>query len=63
MSTNINHPLLGKIEGWVGDGVVQFRGVQYATLEDRFASPIVRENYDGSIDARSFGSVDLMYHL
>ena len=60
MSTTIAHPLLGNVEGVVEGEVLQFRGIQYATLEDRFASPVIRENYDGSIDARSFGLVTLL---
>lgn len=57
MSAIIQHPLLGEVGGSVEEEVLQFRGIQYATLENRFASPVVREHYNGSIDARSFGLV------
>ena len=62
MSTTIAHPLLGNVEGVVEGEVLQFRGIQYAMLEDRFASPVIRENYGGSIDARSFGLVALLVY-
>jgi carboxylesterase type B len=56
MSTvKLNHPILGTFKGIAGDGVEQFFGIQYATLKDRLAEPVVRTKYDGDIDARKHG--------
>ncbi len=37
MPAQIKHQKLGEIQGRQGDGVVQFLGVKYASLKDRFA--------------------------
>jgi len=54
-STSIQHPTIGNIAGAQGDGVVQFRGIRYATLQDRFAAAELAR-YDGSgLDATHLG--------
>ena len=58
MSAEFQHPELGLINGVLDDGVIQFRGIQYATLDNRFASPRLKEEYNGSIDATNFGYMD-----
>lgn len=56
MSTvRLEHPTLGVFNGVQGDGVEQFFGIQYATLKDRFAEPVVRTEYDGEVDATKHG--------
>lgn len=58
MSTNtIQHPSIGDVVGRDGDGVVQFLGIQYATLRDRFAESQVRSQYHSPVDATSHGWV------
>lgn len=37
MASPLQHPSLGKIQGRAGDGVVQFLGIKYAAIKDRFA--------------------------
>ncbi|ETS80066.1 hypothetical protein PFICI_07595 [Pestalotiopsis fici W106-1] len=47
MSTKtLNHPDIGRIAGVDQDDTIQFRGVKYATLKDRF-SPADLVQYDG----------------
>ena len=57
MPAQIKHQKLGEIQGREGDGVVQFLGIKYATLKDRFAgSELV--DYSGTekvIDATNLG--------
>lgn len=56
MSTvRLEHPTLGVFNGIKGDGVEQFFGIQYATLKDRLAEPVVRTQYDGEVDATKHG--------
>ncbi|KAL2205521.1 carboxylesterase-like protein, partial [Sarocladium strictum] len=50
----LQHPKLGTVEGVDGD-VVSFCGLQYATLENRLAEPIVKESYSGTVDATKYG--------
>lgn len=58
MSTTLQHPDLGKLKGLTGDGTVQFRGLKYATLEDRFAAPELCTEYDSEpTDATTYGQV------
>ena len=38
MAAYFVHQSLGKIRGRQGDGVVQFLGIKYASLKDRFAA-------------------------
>ncbi len=64
MSTvTIQHPSIGEIVGRVGDGVHQFLGVQYATLENRLAESKVKTSYPsgGSVDATRHGYVDVVH--
>lgn len=46
----------GKIEGIEKDGVLQFRGIRYASAE-RFGPPRPVEPWDGVLDASSFGAL------
>lgn len=57
MSTTvtIEHPSIGSIKGLDGDGVVQFLGVQYATLKDRLAEAQVKTAYESPVDATVHG--------
>jgi len=41
----IECPGLANFTGITNDGIVSFRGVQYATLEDRFAEPVLKAEY------------------
>jgi carboxylesterase type B len=38
MTSILKHENIGEIHGILGDEVVQFLGVKYATLKDRFAT-------------------------
>nr|OQO28971.1 hypothetical protein B0A51_03780 [Rachicladosporium sp. CCFEE 5018] len=51
-----SHPSIGDFTGRRQDGILQFLGVQYATLADRFA-PAFLKNYptDGVVDATQHG--------
>ncbi|KAJ5809224.1 uncharacterized protein N7503_001442 [Penicillium pulvis] len=53
----IQHPLLGHIEGNKKNGLVEFLGIQYATLAHQFAPPVPvdRKDSDESINATSYG--------
>ncbi|KAJ4296317.1 hypothetical protein N0V90_006362 [Kalmusia sp. IMI 367209] len=56
MTTTFKHQDLGDVKGNAKDGVVQFLGLKYASLEDRFASPsLVTEYGSGVIDASKYG--------
>ncbi|CAI6331486.1 unnamed protein product [Periconia digitata] len=57
MSTTFNHPDLGEVAAKPADGVLQFRGLKYASLQDRFSAPQLQDSYDpaGKLDATSFG--------
>ncbi|CAK7222510.1 hypothetical protein SEUCBS140593_004923 [Sporothrix eucalyptigena] len=55
MSNTLHHPLLGTVRGRVGVGVVQFLGLQYATLKDRLADPELKTTYGGETDATRLG--------
>ncbi|KAL6923007.1 hypothetical protein FSST1_000281 [Fusarium sambucinum] len=54
---SLNHSQLGHIKGLSlhDQGVVQYLGIQYATLANPFASPELRTNYEGTINATSRG--------
>lgn len=43
MKQTFQHPDISPIEGVMSDGVFQFLGLQYATLDDRFAPPVLKE--------------------
>ncbi|EXL50330.1 hypothetical protein FOCG_08632 [Fusarium oxysporum f. sp. radicis-lycopersici 26381] len=57
MAFTLNHTQLGDIQGFKldGQGVVQYLGIQYATLAHRFAAPELKANYGGTIDATNRG--------
>jgi hypothetical protein len=52
-----NHATIGGIRGLKrSKQVTQYRGVQYATLKDRFARAELVETYQGGVlDATTFG--------
>ena len=52
----LNHPLIGKVQGKYNKGVVQYLGIEYASLEDRFADPeVVKYSEVQNIDATRHG--------
>ena len=57
MAVQLEHPHLGQIRGVKPgvEGVVQYLGIQYATLAHRFAAPEVKIEYEGMVDAANFG--------
>jgi carboxylesterase type B len=56
MTTTCKHNDLGDIRGNSCDGVVQFLGLKYASLENRFASPSLVTHYSsGLTDATKYG--------
>jgi carboxylesterase type B len=57
MSAHLKHQKLGQIQGKQGDGVVQFLGIKYATVKDRFAGSELVEygNGESVIDATNLG--------
>lgn len=56
MTTFFTHADLGGVRGNDNDGVVQFLGIKYASLKDRFsAASLVSDYGSGSIDATAFG--------
>ncbi|KAI1027551.1 hypothetical protein LB504_011656 [Fusarium proliferatum] len=57
MVFTLNHTRLGNIQGFKVDdqGVVQFLGVQYATIAHRLAAPVLKIDYGGKIDATRRG--------
>jgi hypothetical protein len=58
------HPLLGRITGTLHDGVIRFCGLQYATLRNRFANPIVAVgNPSAALDSQEHGLVTLTVSL
>lgn len=63
MATVLNHPRLGEVLGapHESEEVVQYLGIQYATLGHRFASAEVKTEYGGKVDATSWGYVSQQY--
>lgn len=56
MATQIKHQSLGEIRGREADGVIQFLGVKYASLKDRFAGSELFEHVgQGVIDGTKLG--------
>ncbi len=57
MSARLKHQNLGQIQGKQGDGVIQFLGIKYATVKDRFAGSELVEygNGESVIDATNLG--------
>lgn len=55
-NVTFKHEELGQFEGATVDGTVQFRGLKYATLENRFAAPQLVTSYgSGPTDATKYG--------
>jgi hypothetical protein len=57
MTTAFKHQILGEIHGVQGDGIMQFLGIKYASLKDRFAKSELL-NYDSGsrgLDATKLG--------
>ena len=59
MSAQIKHQTLGEIQGRQGNGVVQFLGIKYASLKDKFAGSELVEygETQGVIDGTQLGYV------
>ena len=58
MSSILHHPSLGDIQGKLKNNIIQFLGIKYATLKDRFAEPqLARENDTTNevLDATKYG--------
>ncbi|RMZ66831.1 carboxylesterase [Pyrenophora seminiperda CCB06] len=56
MSATLNHSHLGELKGKAVDSAVQFLGLKYASLRDRFAVAELVDSYNsGSTDATKFG--------
>ncbi|CAG9952397.1 unnamed protein product [Clonostachys rosea f. rosea IK726] len=56
MTEEFKHPTIGSIRGLAKDCLLQFLGVKYALLQDRFAEPELVSEYNGStIDATKVG--------
>lgn len=56
MSTTLSTTKLGQIQGKSGDGVTQYLGIKYATLEDRFAdAQLIEERHGDVLDATKDG--------
>ncbi|KAF2636651.1 carboxylesteras-like protein [Massarina eburnea CBS 473.64] len=57
MTTLFKHSDLGEVKGSSVDGAVQFLGLKYASLENRFAAPQLHtSSASGSIDASKYGA-------
>ena len=58
-TTTLSHPSIGKIEGTSSkESVIQYLGLQYATLTDRFASAKMKEySKNETINATKLGFV------
>jgi carboxylesterase type B len=57
MSATLNHAHLGELKGNAVDKAVQFLGLKYASLKDRFSAPELVDSYGGGADATRYGSV------
>ncbi|ORY05692.1 Alpha/Beta hydrolase protein [Clohesyomyces aquaticus] len=55
MCATLQHSRLGQLNGIAVDGTVQFRGLKYASLENRLAPPQLFTSYGKSTDATKFG--------
>ncbi|KAF2682348.1 carboxylesteras-like protein [Lentithecium fluviatile CBS 122367] len=55
MATVFRHTELGEVRGNVVNGTAQFLGLQYASLENRFAPPQLKTQYESSLDATKYG--------
>ena len=57
MSETIAATKYGKVEGFLKDGVYQWRGIPYAAPPKRFQAPEECEPWEGVRDAKNFGPV------
>lgn len=58
MTVTFKHPILGEVKGKTSDVAVQFLGLKYASLENRFSAPQLQTAYaPGGIDASKYGLV------
>ncbi|KAH7124141.1 carboxylesterase-like protein [Dendryphion nanum] len=56
MAASIKHPDLGRLDGKSVDGTIQFLGLQYGSVKDRFApAQLVTSYKSDTTDATSFG--------
>jgi hypothetical protein len=56
MSTSLQHPELGELKGKVVDGAIQFLGLKYAKLKNRFAPAELINDYRASpTDGTKYG--------
>ena len=56
MPTTLKHRDLGDVKGNTKDSAIEFRGIKYASLENRFAEPSLVTDYgSGALDATKFG--------
>lgn len=56
MSATLDHPEFGQVTGTAVDGTVQFLGLKYASLENRFAPPQLVTSYGSvPVDATKYG--------
>ena len=56
MTTTFKHKELGDVKGNNRDSAVEFRGIKYAALGNRFAAPELVTGYGaGTLDATKFG--------
>lgn len=56
-TSTLHHPTIGNVIGNAdSEGVVQYLGLQYATITDRFAPPQLKQySQDGDVDATRNG--------
>lgn len=58
MDGQISHPQLGLIQGQVADGLVNFLGLKYATIANRFDSPkLAVPGMESAVNATKYGFV------
>lgn len=61
IAQDFDHPIIGKVKGQASDGVIQFLGLKYATLQHWFDNAKLVQ-YDGSgLNATRHGFVILMF--
>lgn len=61
MSSELNHPQLGTVKGaYISPTVVQYRGIQYATIPERFEDALLNLDVPKNPDASIWGYVILV---
>ena len=61
MSSELNHPQLGTVKGaYISLTVVQYRGIQYATIPERFEDALLNLDVPKNPDASIWGYVILV---